>query len=192
MGYFSHIPSQKQYLILLSYYRERPLLLMLKIWTRFSGIQKTHIKIGMVPLIFKPVIQVRAQHDTLVSERWNAIRVQLAFSHQCWRLVQQRQSMCYYVCDNACKRSLVICRKSRASCPISRLLSVPIWPACDKQGRQCDSNKQTNNSTIPLRSIQWWVVWVAGPTSYMYLSNSTPAQGKSGSQGSVVRLLLVF
>ena len=39
------------------------------------------------------------------------------------------------LCDNACKRSLVICCKSRASCPVSRLLSVPIWPACTKQGR---------------------------------------------------------
>ena len=38
------------------------------------------------------------------------------------------------LCDNACKRSLAICRKSRASCPVSRLLSVPIWHACAKQG----------------------------------------------------------
>ena len=30
------------------------------------------------------------------------------------------------LCNNACKRSLVICRKSRALCPVSRLLSVPI------------------------------------------------------------------
>ena len=29
--------------------------------------------------------------------------------------------------DNAHKRSLAICRKSKASCPINRLLSVPIW-----------------------------------------------------------------
>ena len=39
------------------------------------------------------------------------------------------------LCNNACKRSLAICRKRRASCPVSRLLSVPIWPACAKQGR---------------------------------------------------------
>ena len=45
------------------------------------------------------------------------------------------------ICDNACKRSLAICRKSRASCPFSRLLSVPIWPACAKQGRKYDSIK---------------------------------------------------
>ena len=38
------------------------------------------------------------------------------------------------LCDNACKRSLAICRKSRASCPVSRLLSVPILPACAEQG----------------------------------------------------------
>ena len=28
--------------------------------------------------------------------------------------------------DNACKRSLAVCHKNRASCPVSRLLSVPI------------------------------------------------------------------
>ena len=39
------------------------------------------------------------------------------------------------LCDNACKRSLAICRESRASCPVSRLLSVYIWPACAEQGR---------------------------------------------------------
>ena len=39
------------------------------------------------------------------------------------------------LCNNACKRSLAICRNSRASCPVSRLLSVPSWPACAKQGR---------------------------------------------------------
>ena len=37
--------------------------------------------------------------------------------------------------DNACKRSLAICCKSRASCPVSRFLSVPIWPECAEQGR---------------------------------------------------------
>ena len=30
------------------------------------------------------------------------------------------------LCNNACKRSLAICRKNRALCPVSRLLSVPI------------------------------------------------------------------
>ena len=39
------------------------------------------------------------------------------------------------LCNNACKRSLAICRKSRALCPVSRLLSVPIWPTCAEQGR---------------------------------------------------------
>ena len=42
------------------------------------------------------------------------------------------------LCDNACKRSLAICHKSRASCPVSRLLSVPIWPACAEQRRKYD------------------------------------------------------
>ena len=30
------------------------------------------------------------------------------------------------LCNNACKRSLTVCRKSRALCTVSRLLSVPI------------------------------------------------------------------
>ena len=30
------------------------------------------------------------------------------------------------MCNNACERSLAICRKSRALCPVGRLLSVPI------------------------------------------------------------------
>ena len=38
------------------------------------------------------------------------------------------------LCNNACKRSLAICL-SRASCPVSRLLSVPIQPAYAEQGR---------------------------------------------------------
>ena len=38
------------------------------------------------------------------------------------------------LCNNACKRSLAICHKSRALCPVSRFLSVPIWPACAEQG----------------------------------------------------------
>ena len=38
------------------------------------------------------------------------------------------------LCNYACKRSLAICRKSRASCPVSTLLSVPIWPACAEHG----------------------------------------------------------
>ena len=52
----------------------------------------------------------------------------LTCSHQCHRLVHRR--LCHVLsclCDNACKRSLAICCKSRASCPINRLLSVPIY-----------------------------------------------------------------
>ena len=48
-------------------------------------------------------------------------------SHQCLRLVQQRPCHvlpCLF--ENACERSLSICRKSRTSCPVSRLLSVPM------------------------------------------------------------------
>ena len=56
------------------------------------------------------------------------------------RLVYQRP--CHVLsclCDIAYKRSPAICHKSRASCPVSRLLSAPLWPACAKQGRKYDS-----------------------------------------------------
>ena len=49
------------------------------------------------------------------------------------------------LCDDTCKRSLAIRRKSRVLCPVSRLASVHIWRACAEQGRLYDSNKQTNN-----------------------------------------------
>ena len=39
---------------------------------------------------------------------------------------------CLY--DNAFKRSLAIYRKSMALCPVNRLLSTPIYPACAEQG----------------------------------------------------------
>ena len=51
------------------------------------------------------------------------------------------------LCDTACKRSLVICRKNWASCPVSRLLPVPIWPACAEQGRWYDF-KQTKTTAL--------------------------------------------
>ena len=70
-------------------------------------------------------------------------------SSQCHGSVNQsRRHLFSCLCDNACKRSLAICRKSRASCPVSRLLSVPIWPACAKQERQHDSINQPINQSI--------------------------------------------
>ena len=83
-------------------------------------------------------------------------------SHQCCRLVQQRPcyvlscilvcdnackiSLAICLCNNACKRSLPICGKSKTSCPVGKLLSVPIsctsiWPACAVHGWY-GSNKQ--------------------------------------------------
>ena len=46
----------------------------------------------------KGAIRVRACLDPLVLERWKSITVLLTCSHQSQRLVQKRQSMCYYVC----------------------------------------------------------------------------------------------
>ena len=51
----------------------------------------------LVSLSVKLAVQVRARHDPFVSERWNSITVLLNCSHQCWRLVQQRPSMCYHL-----------------------------------------------------------------------------------------------
>ena len=39
------------------------------------------------------------------------------------------------LCDIACKRPLAVCPKSRALCPVGRLLSVPNKAACAEQGR---------------------------------------------------------
>ena len=64
--------------------------------------------------------------------------VSLTCSHQFHRLVTKGNKgrvMCYHVYVIMHVKSLAILRKSRSLCPISRLLSVPIWPACAKQGR---------------------------------------------------------
>ena len=56
-----------------------------------------------------------------------AIYVSPTCSHQYHQLFYQR--LCHVLsclCDKACERSPAIFRKSRASCPVSRLLSVPI------------------------------------------------------------------
>ena len=77
-----------------------------------------------------------ARLDPLVTQWWDSITVLLTCSHQCRRLVKKKAvHVLLCLCNNACKRSLAICRKSRALCPVSRLLSVPMWPACVKQGR---------------------------------------------------------
>ena len=57
------------------------------------------------------------------------------------------------LCNNACKRSLAICRKSRASCPVIRLLSVPIWPACAKQGYDSISQSKNNDKNATINTI---------------------------------------
>ena len=57
--------------------------------------------------------------------------VSLTSSSQCCQLVYQGPCHVFScLCDNACKRSLAICLKSRALCPLSRILSVPILSAC--------------------------------------------------------------
>ena len=62
------------------------------------------------------------------------------------------------LCDTACKRYLAICRKSRASCPVGRLLSVPISPLCAEQGRLYDileyRNKRGHYKLNPVQIIR--------------------------------------
>ena len=82
------------------------------------------------------------------TEMWRSTSMLSTCLHQCWRLVQQNSPLLSCLCDNACKRSLAIWCKSRASCPVSRPLSVPVWAACAEQGRQCDSNRQTKTNVI--------------------------------------------
>ena len=54
----------------------------------------------------------------------------------CYKLVPTKMvHVLSCLCDNACKRYLDICRKNTALCPVSRLLSIRLWPACAKQGR---------------------------------------------------------
>ena len=95
-------------------------------------------------------------------------------------------SLC--LCNDACKRSLAICHKSRALCPVSRLLSVPIWPACAKQGRKYDSINQSIKSAyitmITVSSVSCkYQSWLA----FDLTLRSSPSE-----LGPVIRLLLPF
>ena len=49
---------------------------------------------------------------------------------------------CVFMSMYPYKRSLAIRRKSRAPCPVSRFLSVPLQPACTEQERSNDTNKK--------------------------------------------------
>ena len=53
---------------------------------------------SLASLSVKRAVRVRAQLDPFVTEGWNSITVLLTCSRQCQRLVQKRQSMCYYDC----------------------------------------------------------------------------------------------
>ena len=79
-------------------------------------------------IVYVSVISRLVVHPTSVCfDNSLAICVSLTCSHQCHRLVRQR--LCHVLsclCDNTCKRSLVICRESRQFCPGSRLLSLPV------------------------------------------------------------------
>ena len=82
--------------------------------------------------------------------RDNACKRSLAICHKSRASCSVHVLLC--LCYDACKRSLAICRKSRASCPVSRLLSIPIWPACAKQGRKYDSINNNRGWTWRMHS----------------------------------------
>ena len=81
---------------------------------------------SLASLSVKPAIRVRALLNLLVSERWNSIKSAIyLFPPVLTTGSTKAVHVLSCLCGNACKRSLAICRKSRASCPVSRLLSVP-------------------------------------------------------------------
>ena len=51
----------------------------------------------LASLSVKWAVQVRAQLDPFVSERWNSTNMLLTCLHQCRQLIHQRPYMCYYV-----------------------------------------------------------------------------------------------
>ena len=120
------------------------------IWVGFLiDIGGGEITQSLASLSVTRAVRVRARLNPLVSERWNSITVLLTRSHQCRPLVKKKAvHVLLCLCYNARKKFLAICRKSRALCRMSRLLSVPIWPACVKQGRWYNSNKQTNDKFL--------------------------------------------
>ena len=79
---------------------------------------------SLASLSINRAIQVCAHLDPLVSERWNSITLLLTRYHQCRRLVKKAVHVLLCLCNNACKRSLAICRKSRA------LARVPLACFC--------------------------------------------------------------
>ena len=74
-------------------------------------------------LSVKWAVQVIAHHDLFVSENWNSIKM---LSRVLTTGSPKTDYVLSCLCDNACKGSVAICCKRRASCPVSRLLSSPI------------------------------------------------------------------
>ena len=67
------------------------LIMLLVFWPK--GGRRNSIMVS-VPFV-KQAIQVRAQHDPFVSERWNSISMLSTSPHQGRQLVHQRPSVCY-------------------------------------------------------------------------------------------------
>ena len=89
-----------------------------------------------------PILEVQSPFVLIIVDNSLANWVTLTCSSQCcWQVKQRQCHVLSYLCDNACKRSWAICRNSMELCPVSRSLSVPIWPACAEQGSHYNTNK---------------------------------------------------
>ena len=88
-----------------------------------------------MPLSVKGAVQARVLLDLFVFHRKVEICQHVINSFPPVPTTGSKKAihvLCLY--NNACKRSLAICHKSRALCPVSGLLPVPIQSACAKQG----------------------------------------------------------
>ena len=91
------------------------------------------------PLFAKRDIHVKAQYDPFDAEWWKYYGRGSNVSNHCCKLVYQGPCpLSSSICDDACKRSLVVSCKIRVLFPVSRFLSVPIELApelaCAKHG----------------------------------------------------------
>ena len=97
-----------------------------------SGVGKWHngkpLHLSSTPPRFEPGIIHLFQKDGILLECYQLVPPVLTTGSP----KAARVLSC--LCHNACKRSLAICRKNRASSPVRRLLCVPIWPVCAKEG----------------------------------------------------------
>ena len=92
--------------------------------------------------------------NPFVSERWNP-SVLLSTCHAKAAICLVYQGLCHVLsclCGTVCKILLGICRKSRSSCPISSLLSIPI---CHVLTRSLIWFKQAKHTYKHTKQTRW-------------------------------------